>query len=46
MNTLRTVLTRRSEKAGRARAHRSFARALDRAVTPSSREELLYLTRQ
>lgn len=43
MNALRTSLTRRARK---ARANRSFARALDRAVTPASREELLYLTRR
>lgn len=43
MNALRTSLAQRARK---ARANRSFARALDRAVTPASREELLYLTRR
>lgn len=43
MNALRTTLTERTRK---ARANRSFARALDRAVTPASREELLNLARR
>lgn len=42
MNTLRTTFAQRARK---ARANRSFARALDRAVTPASREELLNLAR-
>lgn len=40
MSTLRTTLRRKSVV---ARANRSFTRALDRAVTPASRDELLYL---
>ena len=42
MSTLRNVLRRKSRS---SRANRNFARALERAVTPASREELLYLTR-
>lgn len=47
MSTFRTMLTRSARPArptSPARTRRSLTRALDRNLTPSAREELLYLT--
>ena len=44
--SLRTIMSRTHRPASPARVARSLERALQRPLTPSSAEELLYLTRR
>lgn len=44
--SLRTMMSRTPRTASPARVARSLERALQRPLTPSSAEELLYLTRR